>query len=275
MLIALGHDLQRIAELSGRVDLEEPGLMFTTDEWARFRRSADPTHSMAGAFACKEALFKALPQISGGFWTDLEIVHDRRGAPRLRAGGAFAALLAREGWTVHLTVTHSGEYASAVVAVVADPNARTRTDPAMLEAPDTLTLHVRPNDLDSRGHVNHAVALEYLEAGRWAWMDRNGLRGRGDVVAVVARVEVDYRREITSGRVEVRTALVPGDLEPDMAYQARFSQQVLVPAAAPGGAPVLAVEAAVRVAFVRAATRELCTLQDFLADADPGEPTKE
>lgn len=275
MLIALGHDLQRIAELEGRADLEEPGVMFTAEECARFRRSATPAHSLAGAFACKEALFKALPQLSGGFWTDLEIVHDHRGAPRLRAGGAFAALLAREGWRVHLTISHSGEYASAVVAVVSEPHASTESGAAMLEAPDTLTIHVRPNDLDSLGHVNNAVALEYLEAGRWAWMDRHGLRRRGDVVAVVSRLEIDYRREITGAAVQVRTALVPGDLEPDMSYQARFSQQLLVPAAATDEAPALAVEAVVRVAFVRAATRELCTLHDFLAAAGHGESTKE
>ncbi|RKI59045.1 acyl-CoA thioesterase, partial [Corallococcus sp. AB049A] len=39
----------------------------------------------------------------------------------------------------------------------------------------SLTLRVRPNDLDTLGHVNNATTLEYLEAGRWAWLERQGL----------------------------------------------------------------------------------------------------
>lgn len=128
----------------------------------------------------------------------------------------------------------------------------------------TLTLRVRPNDLDSLGHVNHAAALEYLEAGRWAWMDRNGLRVGTGVVPVVTRVEVDYRREVRLQDVVVRTALeVPADggLDEDaVTYRAAFRQTVLV-----DGERQVAVEATVRVAFLDAASRALCSLQDFLA----------
>jgi phosphopantetheine--protein transferase-like protein len=261
MLIALGHDLQRISELEGRADLLTADTLFTAAECERFARSAAPLHSVAGTFAGKEALFKALPAVKGGFWTDLEIVHDPRGAPVLRAQGAVAALLAREGWRVHLTITHSGDYASAVVAVVADAPAH-RPVPMHTDAID-LALHVRPNDLDSLGHVNNAVVLEYLEAGRWAWMDRHQIRRTGGVVPVVSRVEVDYRRELTGPTVQVRTALVPPDGDADdVSYRARFTQQILVDGS-------LAVEAMIYVAFVDARSRSLCTVQDFLASASP------
>ncbi|WP_223634104.1 thioesterase family protein [Corallococcus sp. EGB] len=127
----------------------------------------------------------------------------------------------------------------------------------------SLTLRVRPNDLDVLGHVNHATALEYLEAGRWAWLEQQGLTRRGAVVAVVSRAEVDYRREIPPGEVVVHTALespAEDELEPDgLNYRARFRQRVFL---ASGGPP--AVEALVSVAFLDARTRELASLQQFL-----------
>jgi len=259
MLIALGHDLQRISELEGRPDLLTADTLFTAAERERFARSPAPLHSIAGTFAGKEALFKALPAVPGGFWTDLEVAHDPRGAPVLRAHGTIAALLAREGWRVHLTISHSGDYASAVVAVVADPPTHS---PGPMHADYVeLELHVRPNDLDSLGHVNNAVVLEYLEAGRWAWMDRHQIRRVGGVVPVVSRVEVDYRRELAGSTVQVRTALVEPDGDPDdVSYRACFTQQILVDGS-------LAVEAVIYVAFIDARSRFLCTVQDFRASA--------
>lgn len=131
----------------------------------------------------------------------------------------------------------------------------------------TLTLRVRPNDLDSLGHVNNATALEYLEAGRWAWMERNSLRKAADVIAVTVRVEVDYRKEIAVQDVVVRTRLeepLAEELEDEEAvhYRAQFHQQILV-----DSGRTVAVEAHVQAAFVSAADRSLRTVQDFLAIA--------
>jgi len=128
-----------------------------------------------------------------------------------------------------------------------------------------LTLRVRPNDLDSLGHVNNATALEYLEAGRWAWMERNALRKVSQVVALTMRVEVDYRKEIAPQEVVVHTRLeFPPEEElrdeHEVHYRVRFHQQLLI-----DGGTRLAVEARVQAAFVHAADRSLCSLQDFLA----------
>jgi acyl-CoA thioesterase FadM len=128
-----------------------------------------------------------------------------------------------------------------------------------------LTLRVRPNDLDSLGHVNNATALEYLEAGRWAWMERNALRKVSQVVALTMRVEVDYRKEISPQEVVVHTRLEApseeelGD-EHEVHYRVRFHQRILI-----DGGTRLAVEARVQAAFVHATDRSLCSLQDFLA----------
>src|SRR6478609_3735606 len=128
--------------------------------------------------------------------------------------------------------------------------------------PVTLALGVRPRDLDSLGHVNNAVALEYLEAGRWAWLTHHRVIRSQSVVAIVTRVEIDYLREIPFQQVLVETALLdlPPDFEDDLTYRVVFHQGVLLE---PGGKP--AVLARVQVGFLDAENRSLTTLQKFLA----------
>lgn len=124
----------------------------------------------------------------------------------------------------------------------------------------TTTLQVRPADLDSLGHVNNAVVLEYLEAGRWAWMEHHGVQqGRG-ILPVVSRIEIAYLKEIPYRAILVRSALdgVPADFEELITYRVAFQQDVLLA----GGTP--AAKARVEVAFIDAETRSLRTLQDFL-----------
>jgi acyl-CoA thioesterase FadM len=132
----------------------------------------------------------------------------------------------------------------------------------------SLTLRVRPNDLDSLGHVNNATALEYLEAGRWAWLEKNGLRQGAAVIGLTMRVEVDYRKEIGPQEVVVWTHLEApepaelDDAEAEAHYRVQFHQKILV-----DSGRQVAVEAHVQAAFVRAADRSLCSLQEFLEAA--------
>jgi acyl-CoA thioester hydrolase len=68
-------------------------------------------------------------------------------------------------------------------------------------------IEIRWNDLDPYGHVNHAVFLTYLEEVRDEWLTR--LVGDDALGYVVARVEIDYRRELTQDddRVTARIRL--------------------------------------------------------------------
>lgn len=134
-------------------------------------------------------------------------------------------------------------------------------------APVSLRLHVRPADLDGVGHVNNSVVLQYLEAGRWAWMDHHQLRRAEPVVPVVSRIDVHYLREIPYGELDVATTMVHHaeaevsdviDLE-DLTYRATFRQEVVL---AQGGG--VAARADVSVAFIDKETRRLCTVQDFM-----------
>jgi acyl-CoA thioester hydrolase len=61
----------------------------------------------------------------------------------------------------------------------------------------TKEIEIRWNDLDVYGHVNHVVFLTYLEEVRDEWLQA-ALGGPGAVWDhVVARIEIDYRRELT------------------------------------------------------------------------------
>jgi acyl-CoA thioester hydrolase len=57
-------------------------------------------------------------------------------------------------------------------------------------------IEIRWNDLDVYGHVNNAIYLTYLEEVRDEWL--GGSLGDPDEVWnwVLARVEIDYRREL-------------------------------------------------------------------------------
>jgi acyl-CoA thioester hydrolase len=58
-------------------------------------------------------------------------------------------------------------------------------------------IEIRWRDLDAFGHVNHVVFLTYLEEARDEWLGR--ALGDPSLVwgYVIARVEIDYRRELT------------------------------------------------------------------------------
>ncbi|MFL5952868.1 MAG: acyl-CoA thioesterase [Gaiellaceae bacterium] len=58
-------------------------------------------------------------------------------------------------------------------------------------------IEIRWADLDSSRHVNNAIYLTYLEQVRSAWVEEMlGSRARVDDF-VLARVEIDFRRELT------------------------------------------------------------------------------
>jgi acyl-CoA thioester hydrolase len=62
--------------------------------------------------------------------------------------------------------------------------------------PFACPIQVRWRDVDALGHVNNAVIVTYLETARAElWRERFG--GGTAIPFMVARVEVDYRRQIT------------------------------------------------------------------------------
>jgi thioesterase-3 len=77
--------------------------------------------------------------------------------------------------------------------------------------PHVTPIKIRGYHLDLYGHVNNARYLEFLEEGRWSWVE-----ARGDLAGFMARgwgfsvvnININYRRPATLGEVlEIRTAL--------------------------------------------------------------------
>ena len=68
---------------------------------------------------------------------------------------------------------------------------------------------VRWRDMDGYGHVNNAVFLTYLEEARDEWLLRLLADTPGASDYVVARVAIDYRRELrqSDGAILVRCRL--------------------------------------------------------------------
>ncbi|HEV3403104.1 MAG TPA: acyl-CoA thioesterase [Gaiellaceae bacterium] len=64
-------------------------------------------------------------------------------------------------------------------------------------------IEIRWRDLDSSRHVNNAVYLAYLEDARTGWLAET-LGPDGDVHGfVLARIAIDYRRELTLDDIAV------------------------------------------------------------------------
>jgi holo-[acyl-carrier protein] synthase len=265
MLIGLGHDLQQSTEIDPAGELGAPDVFFTAREREHWERAPSPRRSMAAIFSAKEALFKALPAMRGHPWTDAELLHDRHGAPHFAFHGALGQIIRERGWSIQVSLSHSGDYVSAVVAVSdVGSQARAGGAGAPLEQEVDLDVDVRPNDIDALGHVNNASAIEYLEAGRHAWLRATGRRGRATIVPVVSRIDAQYRAEIRTHRVRVRTVLDEASrqaLEEGPTYRSSFRQSIWTER---DGQPVLAVEARVDVAFIDREAGELGTAQDFL-----------
>ncbi len=75
-----------------------------------------PVESLAGRFAAKEALAKAMGAPAGLSWQDFEVVNDARGAPSFLLHGAAPERLEALGIvTVHLSISHDTTVATAFV----------------------------------------------------------------------------------------------------------------------------------------------------------------
>jgi holo-[acyl-carrier protein] synthase len=82
-------------------------------------RPLDPEH-LAGLLAAKEAAFKALGTgwNEGVGWKDVIVERDGSGAPSLRvAGGAARRMRLLGAARAHLSITHAGGVAAAVVVL--------------------------------------------------------------------------------------------------------------------------------------------------------------
>jgi len=116
-VIGVGVDLVDIARFE-RAMVRTPRLrsrLFASDETVRAGKEL-PLHSLAGRFAAKEALIKALGGSGAIGWHDMPVVGDEHGNPAFALRGEAVAAAAERGITsVHLTMTHDAGMAIAFV----------------------------------------------------------------------------------------------------------------------------------------------------------------
>jgi holo-[acyl-carrier protein] synthase len=119
VILGVGLDLEevaRIAAMAERWGERFVGRVFTAGERAFAGERAHAAQHLAARFAAKEATLKALGVPSGLSWKELEVVGGGKQPPRLVLHGRAAEAAARLGATrLHLTLTHAGGLAGAVV----------------------------------------------------------------------------------------------------------------------------------------------------------------
>lgn len=118
MIVGIGIDVvpvERFATAMTRTPSMAQKL-FTSHERLHDDGGPRSAESLAGRFAVKEALAKALGAPGGMAWTDAEVTPETSGQPRLRVTGTVAARADSLGVTSwHVSLSHDGGMAAAVV----------------------------------------------------------------------------------------------------------------------------------------------------------------
>jgi holo-[acyl-carrier protein] synthase len=126
--LRLGCDLCRITVIKEM--LQDPvalDRLFDTGELAYAGARVRPEEHLAGVFAAKEALAKALraPELLGKYYRDVAVGHRDDGAAYLLPSEALASSLTRLGARIiDVTISHDGDYAVAAVLVEMTDDAR-------------------------------------------------------------------------------------------------------------------------------------------------------
>jgi holo-[acyl-carrier protein] synthase len=123
VIVSVGIDVvlvERFVKALERTPLLTDRL-FTASERLTASGNPRPPESLAARFAAKEAVAKALGAPGGLHWHDCEIVTDSDGRPWLNVAGSVAAAALERGigrW--HLSLSHDGGIASAMVVAEQD-----------------------------------------------------------------------------------------------------------------------------------------------------------
>lgn len=118
----IGIDLVEVPRIRQMLEKHGPRFKertFTAGEIAYCDSCADPAIHYAARFAAKEAAAKALGTglwSEGVNWTDIEVIREASGRPRLVLHGA--ALAHASGADGLVSLTHTGELAMAQVMLV-------------------------------------------------------------------------------------------------------------------------------------------------------------
>jgi holo-[acyl-carrier protein] synthase len=114
VIVGIGVDIADVSRFERALG-RTPSL--ATRLFAESERAAEPSvQSLAGWFAAKEAVAKALGAPRGLRWTDVVVTRDSLGKPALQVQGTVAASAAALGVTTwHLSISHDAGVCVAMV----------------------------------------------------------------------------------------------------------------------------------------------------------------
>jgi holo-[acyl-carrier protein] synthase len=121
MIAGIGVDIVDIARIQALLDRYGERFLrrvFTEAETAYAMRGVNKAERLAGRFAVKESVMKALGtgKSHGILWRDVETVRGRNGRPEVHLHGQAVKLFkVRGGGAVHASITHDGGKAMAFV----------------------------------------------------------------------------------------------------------------------------------------------------------------
>lgn len=118
LIVGLGTDVIEIARIDAVLTRHRdrfPSRLLSQEELAYWQVRGKKVQTLAGFWAAKEAVAKALGTGVRGFgWRDVVIAHDAWGRPYVSLqAGAAAAAAARGASSCWITIAHGREYAIA------------------------------------------------------------------------------------------------------------------------------------------------------------------
>ena len=119
MIDAVGVDISDVKRIKSA--LERWGERFVSRTFSGreaeyCRKHRDAALRFAARFAAKEAFIKCMGSARGIQWNEIELLNDRSGKPRFHlSDGILEKLEKRKIRKVHVSITHTAEYAVAFV----------------------------------------------------------------------------------------------------------------------------------------------------------------
>jgi holo-[acyl-carrier protein] synthase len=121
-MLQVGCDVCRIDALESMLK-EEPAALeriFNPEEHQYALSQGRPAEHLAGVFAAKEALGKAIrePSLLGKYYREVTVSHHPDGTPTLRFSGRLTEAFSSQGiFVADLSISHDGDYAMAAVLI--------------------------------------------------------------------------------------------------------------------------------------------------------------
>jgi holo-[acyl-carrier protein] synthase len=122
-IVGIGLDLVKIERIRALVERWQERFLerlYTEAERRYCFERASPYASLAGRFAAKEAVLKAIGTgwSAGISWQDIQVLNDGSGKPVAQVQGRAGALLQEAGVTdIHISLSHDADYAIAQVVL--------------------------------------------------------------------------------------------------------------------------------------------------------------